>query len=62
MFSQNTLLKYLPTKEELEYTIPSIIRTINTYAFEKAKLEKIDLSEILSIDASAFSGCVKLEK
>jgi hypothetical protein len=62
MFSQNTLLKYLPTKEELEYTIPSIIRTINTYAFEKAKLEKIDLSEILSIDASAFNGCVKLEK
>lgn len=62
MFSQNTLLKYLPTKEELEYTIPSIIRTINTYAFEKAKLEKIDLSEILSIDASAFGGCVKLEK
>lgn len=55
LFSGNTLLKYPAAKEVVEYTIPSYVTSINDHAFQYAKVEHVDLSNIVSFGREVFA-------
>lgn len=54
LFSGNTLLKYPAAKETIEYVIPPHVTSIGERAFQDAKVEHVDLSNIEIIGGSAF--------
>lgn len=54
LFSGNELIRYPQMKPEIDYSIPSDITTIRTYAFQNSLIENIDLSAIISIGDYAF--------
>lgn len=56
------LMKYPPQKKDTEYTVPSGVRDISDYAFERAELlESVVVSDgVKSIGDYAFSSCYVL--
>ncbi len=60
---QGKIIKYPEGKKETSYVVPSLINSIENYAFSNTvNLKKIDLSNVGSLGLSAFMNCQNLSE